>query len=54
MVAIPDAPELHIPPVVLFVKLDVEPTHVAVAPVIGDGNELIVTVFAVAHPVGKV
>ena len=44
-VAIPVAPEVHVPPVVASLKVVVDPAHIVNVPVIDDGNGLTVTIF---------
>jgi hypothetical protein len=54
MVATEDDDELQVPPVVVVVSVPVPPVHIAVVPVIADGNPLTVTTVVVVQPVPSV
>ncbi len=54
IVAVPVAPEVHMPPLLLLLKLVVEPAQTIWVPLIADGNGLTVTVFVSIQPVGNV
>ena len=44
-VAIPDDPELHVPPAIVLSSVVVSPTHTLMVPVIAGGEVFTVTVF---------
>jgi len=50
----PGAPEVHVPPDGLLVRVAVLPTHTADGPVIVVGERLTVTGTDAEHPVGNV
>jgi hypothetical protein len=50
-VAIPDEPELHVPPAVASVRLVHAPAHTVVTPIIADGKGLTVATIVAVHPV---
>ena len=52
-VAIPEAPLVHTPPVVVLESVDVAPTQADTVPVIVAGSGFTVTVETAKHPVGN-